>query len=379
MRIFSLKSPLDLPTRVSVVRCKIRRRTFGFAISVLAILAAFAARAAWAQESSVDKAGDPKIGELIGRVRAEEAKYQDLEVVTKRVHRTVPGARIHWAVQRQEETLDDVRQTGLCYAHVQIVRTLDGGAKPTQELVSAFDGERTRTVEIGNSVNVHLGRYEPSQVVPPHSWGLAAWQVNFDLSTFLGGMAALNKERKVRRIRYQAGTIFEFSKLDFQLEGEETVDGLRCVKIHCERWNTTRSEPTAALVWLAVDRNLICAKMQAFYGRTRESPDVESVVKEWRHVGPGLWLPARIHSEWKLAGQEVRRSNGTKTSRSRVQSCIPIIRPPSFATCRCRRICPRSRLMQRDISPMTPCCIWSRLAIRHGPPESRPVEWCTTC
>jgi len=307
MRRFSLKSPLDLSNRLSGVGGKLRWRELAVAVSILAILAAFAARPARAQERSADKTGDPKIGELIGRVRAEEAKYQDLEVVTRRSHRTVPGGRIHWGVQRQDETLDAVRQTGLCFAHVQIVRTLDSGNKWTQDVVSAFDGERTRTVEMGNSVNVHLRRYEPSQVVPPHSWGLAAWQVNFDLSTFLGGMPALAKDRKVRRFRYQMGTIYEFKKLEFELQGEETVDGLRCVKIHCDRWNTTESEPTAGSVWLALDRNLLCAKVQAFYGTTRESPDIESIVKEWREIGPGLWLPARIHSEWRLAGRKVGR------------------------------------------------------------------------
>ncbi|HUE16676.1 MAG TPA: hypothetical protein VMR25_21050, partial [Planctomycetaceae bacterium] len=307
MRVFSLKSPLELSARLSVVRREIRRRAFGVVLSVLAILAAFAARAAWAQESSADKTGAPKILELIGRVRAEEAKYQDLEIVTKRSHRTLPGARFNRNVQREDETLDAVRQNGLFFAHVQIVRTLDAGGKLTQELVSAFDGERTRTVEMGNSVNVHLRRYEPSQVVPPHSWALAAWQVNFDLSTFLGGMPALAKDRKVRRIRYAAGTVFEFAKLDFHLEGEEAVDGLRCVKIRCERRNTARSRPAAGLFRLALDRNLICAKLQVFYGPNRDAPDVESDVKEWREIGPGLWLPARIHSAWKLAGQKVPR------------------------------------------------------------------------
>jgi peroxiredoxin len=306
MRLGFVKSPPDLSSRLSVLRGTARRRAFPVVVSVLAILAAFAGAPAPAQESSPDKPPDPKIVELIGRVRVEEAKYQDLEVVTRRSHRAAPGGRIHWTVRQQDETLDTVRQNGLFYAHVQIVRTLDGGAKRTQELVSAFDGKRTRTVEMGNSVNVHLRRYEPSQVVPPHSWALAAWQVNFDLSTFLGGMAALHKDRKVRRFRYQMGTIYEFNKLDFQWEGEETVDGLRCVKIHCQRQYTSRSDPAPAFVWLALDRNLICAKLQVFYRTNRDAPDVESVVKEWREIGPGLWLPARIHSEWKLAGQKVR-------------------------------------------------------------------------
>jgi peroxiredoxin len=302
MRILSLKSPLGVPARPSVVGCRIRRRAFGSAISVVAIVAAFAARGALAQESSTDKPPDPKMGELIGRVRAEEAKYQDLEVVTRRSYRTVPG----WTVQRMEETLDTVRQNGLCYAHVRIVRTLDSGGKQTEELVSAFDGERTRTVEMGNSVNVHLRRYEPLQVVPPHSWALAAWEVNFDLSTFLGGMPALRQDRKVR-IPYHGGTIFEFSKLDFQSAGEETVDGLRCVKIHCERWNTPEHGPYVASIWLAIDRNLICAKMQEFYGTTRE-PGLESVVKDWRQIEPGLWLPARIHSERNVGNRKARRT-----------------------------------------------------------------------
>jgi peroxiredoxin len=304
MHLFSLIWPFDLPNRQSVLCCEIERRAYSPAIFVLAILAAFAARATRAQEASTDEAGESKIDQLVRSVRAEEAKFQDLEVVTRRSRRGVPGS----TAQSEEETLDSVRQSGLCYAHVRIVRALNSGDIVKQDIVSAFDRERTRTVEIGNSVNVHLRRYELSQVVPPHSWVLGAWQVNFDLSTFLGGMPALQKDRKVR-ISRNGGTIFEFWNLDFQLEGEETIEGLRCMRIRCQRWNAPQRGPYLALIWLARDRNLIAVRMQAsFDGTMREPPDLQSAVKEWRQIGPGLWLPARIHSERNVGNSKVRRT-----------------------------------------------------------------------
>src|ERR1700722_15635016 len=149
MRHLSLKSPVDLPAGLPVVGFKNRRREPGPLVALLAILALFPAGVVRADQGAPDKTDERKVAELIERVRAEEAKYQNLEIVTKRLHRTLPGGPIPWTVQQEDETVDCVRQKGLLHADVRIVRTLNSGNKLTQEIVSGFDGERTRTVEMG--------------------------------------------------------------------------------------------------------------------------------------------------------------------------------------------------------------------------------------
>lgn len=145
-------------------------------------------------------------------------------------------------------------------------------------------------------MNVRQGRYEPWQIIPPHAWAMRRFEVNFPLSVFLRGVDAIDKHPKPRHFARHGGSIYEFAKLEFDVEPDETVDGLSCAKIVCRRWYRLLGEPTVQYIWLAKQRNFLCIRSQTVSHEGATIGD-EGRVTEWRELKPGMWLPARVSIE----------------------------------------------------------------------------------
>jgi peroxiredoxin len=242
----------------------------------------------WPWSGSVPE--DPKMAAIVAAVRAEEARYQDVEYVARITVRDV---------QRKDRAApSDITTMARRHVVFQGGRTFFrheafervGAVKYRHEETSAYDGERTRTVVGGNCVNIHLGRWQHPQVFPAHTLPLAHYGVNFPLSVYLCGTAAIHAH-----LGYPLGLVGmvpwqTFRKVEVHFEGEEVLDGLRCLKVRADRWYQPNQPPATQSLWLAPERNYHCIKEEHPHGVQR----YEMRVHELREVSPGVWFPARI-------------------------------------------------------------------------------------
>ena len=252
-----------------------------------------------------------RMAAIVAAVRAEEAKYRDIEYVARIVVRDMKRKD---AADPAEVTTQATRRVVLqgdriYFRNESFERVL--ADKRHLEEVSAYDGERTRTVVAGNCVNIHLGRFEHPDVYPAHTLPLAHYRVNFPLSVYLSGTEAIHAHPKYPRFVGESGSIYEFTKVVTHFEGEEKVDGLRCVKIRVDRWSYSRSPASLQYLWLAPERNYLCVK---------ENPDevharcASPSCARWR---PGSGSPGRSRSSTTISKPCNRRSRSFATARRR--------------------------------------------------------------
>ncbi len=241
---------------------------------------------------------DARMAAIITTVRAEEAKYQNLEYVLKITSRKADPQAPEPAMEvRSLETRQVVLQAYRFYFHKEAFERVFA-TKAHREEFSAYDGERTRTVVAGNCVSIHLGRFEHPDVYPAHSLPLAHSHVNFPLSVYLSGTEAIHAHPKYPHFINPegGGSVYEFAKVVSRFEGEEKVDGLNCVKIRIDRWTSLKNFPFLQYLWLATERNYFCVKEQESCPESKfgEVTLHEMHVNELREAAPGLWFPKKI-------------------------------------------------------------------------------------
>ena len=240
----------------------------------------------------------PELAQLIGAIRASEELYENLETSIERkvetADRRVPNSPLSLSVEEKRRT---VRQGELIRFEGEETRLTPTGEKIVDRHLSTFDGRQTVSVAFGNSVNIHKGRYEAWQVAPPHCWTLAPWKINFPLSVFLEGTEAIHAHPKYQRHPVESGSTHEFPRVECWLDGEEEIDGLRCVRVQCKRWYRSKpgSIPKPYTLWIAPARDHLCVKAQSCFYRSDEVQE-ETIVEEMEEIAEGLWLPKRIVS-----------------------------------------------------------------------------------
>ena len=176
-------------------------------------------------------------------------------------------------------------------AHERVLAT-----KRHREELSAYDGEQTRTVVVGNCANIHLGRFEHPDVYPAHGLPLAHYRVNFPLSAYLTGTDAIHAHPKYPRFVRESGSVYEFTKVETHVEGEDMVDGLHCVKIRVDRWHYSKDVPAQQYLWLATERNHFCVKEQVSWPKSMFGDLTlhEMHIDEMSEVAPGQWFPMKL-------------------------------------------------------------------------------------
>ena len=198
-----------------------------------------------------------------------------------------------------EETRDVVLQGDrVFYRGVTDDRSV--GKAVHQGVVSAYDGEKSRTVIAGNCVNIQTGRFVHPDVLPAHCVSLLHYHLNFPLSVYLSGTDAIHAHPRYGRYPAEGGgSIYEFTKVVAHHEGEEIVDGLRCVKIRCDHWNSIKNPPFLQYLWLAQKRNFLCVKETVSWPGSRfgNLPLHQMRVEKFREASPGRWFPSRISVE----------------------------------------------------------------------------------
>src|SRR3954464_3207519 len=138
------------------------------AVARLSILLAVVSALGAARASSAAGEGEGRMAAIIAALRTEEAKYRELEytlrIATRKSAPEDPAGP-------GEVTSEETRRVVLQGDRVWFRGVTSGRAFKTdlrREEVSAYDGERTRTVAYGNCANVHLGRFEHPDVYPAH-------------------------------------------------------------------------------------------------------------------------------------------------------------------------------------------------------------------
>jgi hypothetical protein len=210
---------------------------------------------------------DDRMAGIVASARAQEAKYRDIEYIAKITTRQAdPRAPERAASVTSIETRRVVLQGDRIYFRKDVHERFLA-SRVAREEISAYDGERTRTVVTGNCVNIPIGRFEHPDASPGHVLALAHDHVSFPLSAYLGGTEAIHAHPRYPRFDGESGSIYEFNRVEPHDEGEEVVDGLRCAKIRVNRWYLSREEPWLQDLWLAEERNFFCLKEQVSWPR----------------------------------------------------------------------------------------------------------------
>jgi hypothetical protein len=267
-----------------------------------------------------DAAVDERLRQVIEQVRLAEERYRDLETVVRITSQDEVSAtdlNDRQNVSKSEETCYTLQQGDLFLFKWREVQTLGAGEPTVTEQVAAYDGETTRSVVYGNSVNIFAGRHKPPRLYPPHTWCLRTLWVNYPLSVYLQGTEAIKKHPESFKSRIAGGHVFDISKVEVTFEGDEELDGLKCVKLQFSHWNRDTVDPRrtvppqVAQLWLARDRGYLCTKVVGIDGMRRN----ETKVTEWTEIQPGLWLPKQIQTTHygtpRNGGNEVVRRRET--------------------------------------------------------------------
>ncbi len=255
-----------------------------------------------AQQPKANPDARPQAGEVvslekvIASLRTEEAKYRDLEYALRITTRKVdPKAPDGPADLQSQETRRVVLQGDRVWFHGESTARVFKTDRLREEF-SAYDGEQTRSVIAGNCANIHLGRFEHPDVYPAHTVPLIHYRLNFPLSVYLSGRDAIHAHPKYGHFTHEGGSAAEFTKVEANVEGEEQLDGLRCVKIKVHRWYYSTDAPAIQYLWLASERNYVCIKEQMSLPKSMfgDLPLHEMRVDALRQIAPGVWFPARI-------------------------------------------------------------------------------------
>jgi hypothetical protein len=202
------------------------------------------------------------LDEIIAALRGEEEKYRDIEYSLRITTRTVdPKAPNGPGDVQSQETRRVVLQGDRVWFRGESTARVFNTDRRRAEL-SAYDGERTRSVIARNSANIHLGRFEHPDVYPAHTVPLIHYRLNFPLSVYLSGGDAIHAHPKSGHFTRESGSVNEFTKVEAHVEGEEQVEGLRCLKIRVNRWYYSKDVPVLQHLWLAPERNYLCIKEQ---------------------------------------------------------------------------------------------------------------------
>jgi hypothetical protein len=255
--------------------------------------------------------GDPRdLAEVVGRVRANEAKCKNIEIVLESKYRderpdggigsgviVTSSTRVRWIAQ------------GDLYYFAKSTTCQDLGAELSPDgSIAAFDGRTARMMagrflvesDDGSSrligapevdettAQIHENR-TPTWILSPHTLNVGHDQDGrfpMSLSAFLAGGPGS---------RAFPGT-YQNIHVRSTFEGMDEIDGLRCVKVCCRTWRDG-SDPAKTGVdrrhWLAIERGFLPVRIEEFAVRAgRKHPDAITTLSGLKEIGPGVWCPS---------------------------------------------------------------------------------------
>jgi hypothetical protein len=235
---------------------------------------------------------DAIMNAIIENVQANEALYENLEIVSSKTYRLIDGAM---APQNAAATIFGqsriVYQHGLLFIkHDENLKGADG-KQYDQGFLEGYDGKSTRVVEQGRVANIRNDKLDELRLIRPHCLAI---QSQVPLSVFLRGGEGMRKHPWYRN-----------ASITSRYVRDEMCFGLRCHKVRIDltpdSWKPTDgTHYWFQNLWLAIDRNFLPIRSEGYLDiqKDGESPIEIGVADDLREIAPGVWFPfrARIDS-----------------------------------------------------------------------------------
>jgi len=242
---------------------------------------------------------------LVQNVRSNEELYETLDFAFDEEYELVRDAAQKDIVKGGLFQRRIVFQPGRYFGEELRRSSSVAGARDRTRQTESYDGQVTRQIfenPGGTIVNIHKGFVVQSTIYRPHTLLLTR--------AFIGRKTLteyLTSEKLDERGRHR---VF--------VEGEETVNGLRCTHVRSERGVGEPSvSGTIRHIWLAQDRNYIPVKTVGLaLGYSSTIPLEEREVSEFQELAPGVWCPRAARYD---VYYEIDASEGRKVLSNRAQ------------------------------------------------------------
>ncbi len=274
--------------------------------------------------------GDERLQEVVQNVAANERLYENLELVIEERYRWIGPTDVGGYQSGVPAVVLDgearyVYQRGLLYHHrhtreasspnrssmmggPEYRRTRGGDASGVVHVESTYtlgyDGEQTRCVD-KTSANVHQGRFAPRNLVQPHSL------IFLDEPTLMRPLS-----------EYLTAPHIGPHDTGHQMvhEGEDTIDGLHCVRLRSNQFYEKGKEPDFLLLWLSVERNYLPVRMECYVvSYSSKIPLAISTVSDLRELAPGVWCP---FVQTRIKNYEIAASKGQTVVLTRTDNTV---------------------------------------------------------
>lgn len=220
-------------------------------------------------------------------VERNEALYQNLDVTYRSVYRWPGGEGGGPPPGEIVSTVRTVLQNDRF--RVAVTRRKDSGDDNPRvdHLVTAYDGERTRTS--GNGEEGVDGPPPPRDAFFPHLWAAGTRGETFPFSAYLAGGDAWD------RVTSRHDWFREFA-LTSWVVGPAKVSGEPCAGVRCDLTPVrARLHAETRLHWLAARKNFLPVRTEQYsHGFSRALPVDVVECGDFRELRPGLWVPCEV-------------------------------------------------------------------------------------
>ena len=224
--------------------------------------------------------GQTALDNTIENVRAQEQLYRDFELVYEESYQFGTMKRVLPGLYKSSKTQSRaVLQKGLIYLDQKLEYSSLEGKSGIQDVLEGYDGEKTRVVQQRGLVNLHHGRFEDTRIFYPH------------IFLYKVGAHSVNRLSELLSAKEYYGV-----PITWQVMGQESVDGLRCVRLQCDGSPNAKGGPVWRLVfWLATERNYLLVQYESYRAWTKglytaHAEDHGQVLK-LEELEPGVWFP----------------------------------------------------------------------------------------
>lgn len=243
-------------------------------LSVAVLLIVVVTSESWAQDLNA-------VQELLTNIRSCELLYQDIEMAFTEEYeliQTDPAEPNSY--EQRDRDYQIVRQGQWFRFEMDTDGKLTNGMEIPGDLISAFDGTKTVSVDGNKIANIVNGRREPKFWYPHR---MRTPFQPYDGET-LGELLGMSEA--------PSGATYKIESIT-----NEEIDGLSCVRVTRVGRSSARNGRTAEVrvrddFWLCSERNYLPIRFESVATRYSSThPRIVGKTLEWREIEPGIWFP----------------------------------------------------------------------------------------